>query len=104
MEGGENVNPDTSIENLIHFIQWEMWIIMGGFAIVIAYKMISNEINVSGLLNDKITGNVSYGRVQMLFITLITAGTVIGNYSTNGSLSDAFPKEILLLSGVSHSV
>lgn len=39
------------MEALTQTIRFELWLILGGLAVVIAYKMLTGRINMAGLLD-----------------------------------------------------
>jgi len=44
---------DQAVELLIEFVEIETWLLLGGFATVVAYQLLSGRINLAGLLEDK---------------------------------------------------
>ncbi len=70
------------MEQLVSIIRFEVWLILGSLALVVAYKMLSERINMRGLLEDQMTGGLSPGRVQLLLFTLIGAGSYLGLTAT----------------------
>ena len=42
------------METLTQIIRFELWLILGGLAVVIAYKLLNGGINMTGLLDDKV--------------------------------------------------
>ena len=94
------------MEQLVPIIRFEVWLILGGLALVVAYKMLTGAINMRGLLDDKVTGGLSPGRVQLLVFTVTGAGYYLllaMEQAASGSLP-AIPEEVLLLLGGSHLV
>ncbi len=51
------------MEALTQTIRFELWLILGGPALVGAYKMLTGRIKMDGLLDDKTAGGLSPGRV-----------------------------------------
>ncbi len=43
------------MEALVKFAQFEIWFLLGGLALLVGYQMLTGKINMSGLLDDKIT-------------------------------------------------
>ena len=89
------------METLVKFAQFEIWFLLGGLALVVAYKMLTGKINTTGLLKDKETGAISPGRVQLLLFTLMGAGSYLGMTATLAAedppmLPDV-PDELLLV-------
>lgn len=65
------------MEQLIPIIRFEVWLLLGGLALIVAYKMLTGGINMEGLLDDKKdkqTAGFSPARVQLLILTLLGAG------------------------------
>ena len=50
------------MQQLIPIVRLELSLILGGLALVIAYKMLTGAINICGLLDDKTSGGLSPGR------------------------------------------
>ena len=92
------------MEQLIPIIRFEVWLMLSGLALVVAYKMLTGGINMKGLLNDKKdkqTAGFSPARVQLLIMTLFGAGyylllTVKDGYPTE---FPEVPQELLALVG-----
>ncbi len=97
------MNPDASIEHLIYIIEWEIWVILAGFALVIGYQMISGHINMKGLLIDKKTKMLSPGRIQLLIATIIFAMYFLANISSEPPYFPEIPEETLWLLAASNS-
>ena len=94
------------MEQLIPFIRLEVWLTLGGLALVVAYKMLTGPINMRGLLDDKVSGALSPGRVQLLVFTVVGAGYYLLlaiERAPSGKLPD-IPEEVLLLVGGSQLV
>ena len=91
---------------LIPLIRFELWLLLGGLVIVVAYKMLTGGINMRGLLDDKVSGALSPERVQLLVFTVLGAGYYLLlaiEQAPNGRLPD-IPGEALLLAGGSQLV
>ncbi len=43
------------METIAIFVQLEIWFILGSLALLVGYQMLMGKINMSGLLDDKIT-------------------------------------------------
>ena len=41
------------MEQLIPLIRFEVWLILGGLALIVGYQMLTGKINTTGLLHDK---------------------------------------------------
>jgi len=70
---------DQAVEVLIEFVEIETWLLLGGFATVVAYQLLSGRINLAGLLEDKRTRQLDPARVQLLVTTLIVALAYLAN-------------------------
>lgn len=94
------------METLAIFVQLEIWLILGGLALVVAYKMLTGRINMRGLLDDKAAGGLSPGRVQLLVLTLAGAGYYLLLTVENGHPTEfpEVPQELLALVGGSNLV
>ena len=97
------------MEQLAAFIKYEAWLLLGGLAFVVGYRLLSGPINTAGLLRDKSAANdLSPVRVQLLLFTLLGAGsylalTLDAIEAAKPALPDV-PDELLLLVGGSHAV
>lgn len=86
-------------------LRYEMMFALAGLVLIIAYRLLTNQINTRGLMLDKTGGRAfSPGRLQLLIVTLVVAVyyllTVFGNKET-GRLPD-LPNEFLMMLGGSH--
>lgn len=89
------------MEVLADVARLEAYVLLGGFALVVAYKLLTGRINMAGIFSDKVTREPSPGRVQMLFFTVVGAGyylMLVLEQASSGSLPDV-PMELLLLVG-----
>ena len=43
------------MEQLVPIIRLEIWLILGGLALLVGYQMLTGKVNMSGLFDDKIT-------------------------------------------------
>ena len=80
---------------------FEAYVLLGGLALVVVFKLLTGRINMVGIVSDKVTREPSPGRVQMLFFTVAGAGYYLMlaiEQSSSGSLPDV-PTELLLLVG-----
>ncbi len=94
------------METLVKFAQFEIWFLLGGLALLVGYQMLTGKINMSGLFDDKLTHELSPGRVQLLVLTLAGAGyylLLVAQQPLDGSLPPV-PEEVLLLVGGSNLV
>ena len=72
---------------------------------VVAYQVLIGRINLSGLLEGKSSGQLSPGRVQLLFVTLLGMFYCLKTgLSGEGQLLRALPTEMLALIGGSQSL
>ena len=86
---------------LVPIVLLELTLILGLLAFVVAYKMLTGAINMRGLLDDKVSGGLSPGRVQLLISTVMGAGYYLLlaiEQAPSGRLPD-IPAEALLLVG-----
>ena len=91
---------------LTPIIRFELWLILGGLALIVGYQMLTGKINTTGLFDDKVTRGLSPGRVQLLVLTLAGAGyylLLVAQQPPDGSLPSV-PEEVLLLVGGSNLV
>jgi hypothetical protein len=70
---------DIAVDTLVEFIKFELWALLGGVAAVVAYQLLTGHINMQGLLNDKQTGKIDPGRIQLLVSTLVVAAAYLGD-------------------------
>ena len=94
------------MEVLTQIIRFELWLILGGLALVVAYKLLTGGINMTGLLDDKVSREPSPGRVQLLVFTVTGASYYLllaVDQAASGSLPPV-PPELLLLVGGSQLV
>ncbi len=94
------------MQHLVPIVRLELALILGGLALIVAYKLLTGAINMRGLLVDKKTRALSPGRVQLLVFTVMGAGyylLLVIEQAPSGKLPD-FPEEALLLVGGSQLV
>ena len=94
------------MQQLVPVIRFEIWLLLGGLALVVAYKMLTGAINMRGLLDDKVSGGLSPERVQLLVFTVMGAGyylLLVIEQAPTGRLPE-IPGEALLLVGGSQLV
>jgi hypothetical protein len=98
-----------SFHAMIWLMKLEVLIFLGGLATVIAYRLLTGEINTKYLLYGSKKGGAKYfspERVQLLLFTLGTAMFYISNVlqnRTSGALPDVPPQTLALLAG-SHGI
>lgn len=54
-------------------LRYEVWILAGGLALILVYRLLIGGINTRGMLNDKGTGQYSPARLQLFLFTLVGA-------------------------------
>lgn len=88
----------TELTQIIHF---ELWLLLGGLALVVGYQLLTGRINMQGLLDDKVSRKPSPGRVQLLVFTVAGAGYYILLTLENAAsgLLPPIPAEMLWLVG-----
>ncbi len=91
------------MELLQNIFLYEIWILLGGFALVVAYQMLAGHINMKGLLLDKETKMLSPGRIQLLIATIIFAMYFLTNISTEPPYFPEIPEEALWFLAASNS-
>ena len=97
------------METLTAVVRFEAWLLLGGLAFIVAYKMLTGGINMKGLLDDKKdkqTAGFSPPRVQLLILTLSGAGYYLLLTVNNGYPTEfpEVPQELLALVGGSNLV
>jgi len=93
------------MNTLATVLRYELLVLLTALAGLIAYRMITQQINVTGLLMDKTSGRaISPGRIQMLIVTLGIAGyylMMVAENADKGRLPE-LPNEYLVALGASH--
>ena len=86
---------------MVTMLRWEIGLFLGGLAAVIFYQMLTGRINTSGLLQEKTgTGELSWFRVQSLFLTFILAFIYVGKVADQPTrLPEMSQEMVALLSG-----
>ena len=92
------------MEVLVGFLRFEIGLLLGGLIFVVIYRLVTGQINLSGLLTDGETGNFSPGRLQLLAFTLAGALYYIYLAASNPGQLPQFPQELLFLFGGSQLV
>jgi hypothetical protein len=83
-------------------LRYEMFFVLTALAVIIAYGLLTRQINTKGLLRDKVGGRaISTGRLQMLIVTLVIAIYYIVEMLKTQKLPD-MPQGFLLALGGSH--
>ena len=85
------------------FVRAEIWSILVSLLLVVGYQLLTGRINTKGLLGDE-SRAVSAGRVQMLFLTLGTAGYLLVQIRADPTQFPTLPNELVLGLTGSHGV
>jgi hypothetical protein len=94
---------------IIWFVKLFVLVFVGGLAAIIAYRLLTGQINTTGLLYGTKKDGTKYfspERLQLMIFTLGVAMFYLNNVTqnrTSGVLPDV-PKEILALLGGSHAI
>jgi hypothetical protein len=89
---------------LTRILHLELLGFLFALAAVVAYQILTRQINTVGLLSSKDgSGQTSPERIQLLLATLATAATYLGEAlkSTNGTLPDVSNNWLYLMGGSS---
>jgi hypothetical protein len=80
--GEERFMPlDHAVNGLTNFVEFELYAVLGALAALIAYRLVTGQINTNGLLNDKATGKIDPGRIQLLVATVVAATAYLGDWN-----------------------
>lgn len=94
------------MNSLATALRYEMLFLLTALIVVISYRLLTRQININGLLADKMSGRAfSPGRLQMLVVTLgiaIYYVAMVFKSQEPGRLPD-LPNEFLLALGGSHA-
>ena len=95
------------MNTLATVLRWELIFVLIALAAIVAYRMITQQINVTGLLMDKTGGRIiSPARVQMLMVSVSLAAyylMLVLETKDKGRLPD-LPNEYVAAFGASHGV
>jgi hypothetical protein len=95
------------MSTLATVLRYELFLLLTVFAVLLGYRMITQQINVTGLLMDKTSGRViSPARIQMLIVTVSLAAyylMMVFDAKDKSRLPD-LPNEYLVAFGASHSI
>jgi hypothetical protein len=88
---------------MITLLRWEMGLFLGGLAAIVFYQMLTGRINLQGMLWEKNGAtDYSWGRVQLLFFTIIFAFIYIGKVLQDPTRFPEIPQALLVLLGGSN--
>lgn len=86
-------------------LRYELIIFLAALALLLGHRMLTQQINMKGLLMDKTGGRaISPGRVQMLLVTMGIAAyyfTLVVETKDKSRLPD-LPNELVVMFGASH--
>lgn len=88
---------------LIGFIRAEVWVLLGGLAIIVVYQMLTGRISCRSLLYGE-DGKLSTARVQLLAATLVAAFAYISQVISQPGELPAVPAWLLVGLGGSELV
>jgi hypothetical protein len=92
---------------LATILRYELFFLLIALAVIVGYRLITQQINVKGLVMDKMRGRgVSPGRLQMLIVTMSIAIyyiMMVIEAKDTSRLPD-MPNEYLVALGGSHSI
>ena len=95
------------MNTLATVLRWELILVLIALAAIVAYRMITQQINVTGLLMDKTGGRIiSPGRIQMLMASIGMAAyylMLVFESKDKGRLPE-LPNEYLAAFGASQSI
>ncbi len=96
------------------FVAAEVGVFAGGLAVLVAYRLLTADINIEGLLNDKspglrrrgrhAQGDFSPARLQMLLASLTGISVWALGFANSGGQIPDVPPDLLLLLGGSHAL
>jgi hypothetical protein len=66
------------MQTLAELARVEAILFGSSLAAVVLYQLLGGHMNLHGLLADKVTGEVSPGRIQLLIVTMVAAGAQMG--------------------------
>lgn len=101
--------PDPRMVTLARVVTFELWAFVGGLAFIVAFQLLTGQINTRGLLSDKSgQANISPSRVQLLTFTLAGAAYyffhIVDQARIDPTRLPDVPNELLLLLGGSHLI
>ena len=89
--------------SLAQFVRYEVMFLLFGLAAVVAAQMLGGEINTKGLLYDSDSHgkrSLSPGRIQLLLLTMATAGQYLTQVLGNLNQSSLPPVNNELVTGL----
>jgi hypothetical protein len=90
------------MDTLSTVLRYEMFFVLTALAVIIAYRLLTRQINTKGLLRDKVGGRaISPGRLQLFIVTLLIAIYYVEQVFQMQKLPN-LPHEYLLALGGSH--
>ncbi len=95
------------MDEMVTLLKWDIFLLLGGFALIVFYRILTGGINLQGLLWEK-NGESAYssGRTQSLVVTLAFAVIYLGLVAKNPDPTKLpeVPQEMLLVLGGSNLV
>ena len=89
----------------LHFLRLEVFAFLGGLAFLLIMRLLSGEINVSGLLwqTNPMTGKAEFSpaRIQLLVMTLVAAGNYLLQVIAHPHVLPEISNQLVLLQGAS---
>ena len=90
------------MDTLSIVLRYEVFFVLTALAVIIAYRLLTRQINTNGLLRDKVGGRaISPGRLQLLIVTLLIATYYVAHVIQTQELPN-IPQQYLLALGGSH--
>ncbi len=83
--------------DLLTVLVIEVWALLGAFAVVVAYQILTGRINTRKLLSDKKTGRLSPARIQVLLFTVGFALYFVSRISETPPHFPEIPNEALMV-------
>ena len=99
------MDAETNFQLLTGYVALVTVALLGGFLLLIAYRILTGEINTKGLLDDKAEGGPSPARLQLCLLSiggafyyLMTVVNLVQSHANLPSLSlPEPPKELIAL-------
>lgn len=96
------------MDHLVAFVRLEVWFFLIGLLAIVAYKILTGEINFRGILCEKVSISKTKGyivvRVQLMMFVLVSAFYYLSQVVDNPKEFPQVPNELLLTLGGSHMV